>query len=67
MSEVTEVTMQEKMRLCGSQATLNGKPARISGYRRRFATVTQSSSGLSAEWSWQAVQRVVSKGGHFES
>lgn len=47
--------------------TLNGKKAVLSGVRSQFAKVTQSSTGLSAEWSWEAAQRVIQKGGRFES
>jgi hypothetical protein len=47
--------------------TLDGKPAVISGYKMPFATVTQLSTGLSAEWSWEAVERIVTKGGDFQS
>ncbi len=31
---------------------LNGKPTRISGFRRRFATVYQVDGGLSGQWAW---------------
>jgi len=48
-----------RRKLCEVPATLNGEPARISGYRNDFATVTQLDSGLSAEWSWPAVRRIV--------
>lgn len=47
--------------------TLNGEPARVTGVNKRFATVTQRKSGLSAEWSWEAVERVIAKGGAFKS
>lgn len=40
--------------------TLNGNPARVSGFGNRFATVTDCATGLSAEWSWETVDHVVS-------
>lgn len=39
--------------------TLNGKPAYVGGYTKRFATVTERDSGLSAEWSWETVDHVM--------
>lgn len=39
--------------------TINGNPAKVSGYANRFATVTDSTTGLSAEWSWETVEHVV--------
>lgn len=47
--------------LCERPVTLNGEPAVISGALRRFATVTSLVTGLSAEWSWAAVQRVIAE------
>jgi hypothetical protein len=31
----------------------------VSGFANRFATVTDSFTGLSAEWSWESVEHVV--------
>lgn len=62
-----KVSRFEMVRAFGIKPTLNGNPARISGYSNRFATVTDSVTGLSAEWSWEAVQSVMSKGGAFKS
>lgn len=39
--------------------TINGNPARVSGFANRFATVTDAATGLSAEWSWETVEHVV--------
>lgn len=47
--------------------TLDGKRARISGIRNDYATVTDSTTGLSAEWAWVTVERIVRNGGHFKS
>ena len=48
------------------RVTLNGKPADISGFRNRFATVWARGVG-SAEWSWDAVERIVKAGGRFKA
>jgi hypothetical protein len=46
--------------------TLNGEPAKICGFDNPFATVAQIPSGLSADWSWSAVGRIVDNhGGRF--
>lgn len=42
-----------------TRPTLNGNPATVSGFGNRFATVTDSVTGLSAEWSWETVEHVV--------
>ena len=47
--------------------TLNGKPATICGARLRFAVVAQTPLGESYEWSWDAVERILSQGGEFTS
>jgi hypothetical protein len=39
--------------------TLNGKPAHVSGFANRFATVTDHTTGLSGEWSWETVEHVM--------
>lgn len=57
----------QRQTLCAAQVTLNGQPARVSGALRDFARVTDTRTGLSAEWSWAAVARVVAKGGAFQS
>lgn len=52
----------------GLRVTLNGKPARILGFRNRFGTVAQVPRGLSHEWSWDAIAHIVkNKGGRFRS
>jgi hypothetical protein len=63
----TDVSLEARFSLCEADVTLNGLPAKVCGARNRFATVRQLSSGLSAEWSWVAVVRVVSNGGDFQS
>lgn len=57
----------EKMALCSpaNQITLNGEPASISGVRAPLAKVTSLRTGLSAEWAWPAVRRIIRSGGNF--
>ena len=56
----------EKSKLVG--VTLNGKPARVVGLACDFAGVVDNETGLSADWSWEAVAVVVNeKGGAFFS
>lgn len=59
--------IQQRAALCEARVTLNGRPARISGYKNEFATVTQAGTRLSAEWAWVTVARIVAAGGAFES
>lgn len=50
-----------------AKVTLNGQHARITGLKRDFATIVNIKSGESHEWSWNAVERIVAKGGAFEA
>jgi hypothetical protein len=63
----TTVPPERRRELAAASVTLNGEPARITGTALRYAHVTQVASGLSADWSWEAVERVVAKGGAFQS
>jgi len=50
----------------GTTCTLDGKTARISGFKLRFAQVWQlDNSGVSGEWSWDAVIRILRADGKF--
>ena len=60
-------SLERRYELIAADVTLNGEPAVISGVFMRFATVRQRRSGLSAEWAWSTVERVVSNGGAFRS
>lgn len=60
-------TAEERQALCTVEVTLDGQPARISGWRNRFATVRLVGSGLGAEWAWPTVATIVSNGGSFHS
>jgi len=64
---VTQAIRDKRMEFCMAKVTLNGVRARVSGIQNSFATVTQFDTGLSAEWSWEAVERVIAKGGEFRS
>jgi len=47
--------------LCVGTVTLNGNRAVVGGFKNDFATVTDMTTGLSAEWSWSAVAVVITK------
>jgi hypothetical protein len=69
LSPISQAEFTRRLELCDqalkSGITLNGVPARIGGARRPFATVTQVDTGLGAEWSWEAVERIVTSTGRF--
>ena len=48
------------------RVTLNGKPAQIMGFRNRFGTVSARGVGR-ADWSWDAIERIVKAGGKFKA
>lgn len=60
-------TREEREELVAAAVTLNGNRARISGVNNEFATVTDITTRLSAEWAWESAARVVANGGKFES
>lgn len=62
---VRRLTSAEKLALCSAEVTLNGEPAAISGVRAPFAKVTSRVTGLSAEFAWTTVERIVAKGARF--
>ena len=64
---ITEAVKARRLELTQATVTLNGEPAYVMGINRPFAIVTQQKSHLSAEWSWEAVERVIANGGHFKS
>lgn len=64
---LTDKRLARRRELTQMVVTLNGEKARIGGAKLPFAVVTQIKSGLSAEWSWEAVERIVSNGGDFKS
>lgn len=63
----TQLSTPEKLQLCTGPVTLNGEPAAVSGLYLPFAKVTSLVTGLSCEFSWQAVERIRAKDGAFSS
>ena len=62
------VSLSERATLCDTVVTLDGKRAKVSGYNNPFATVTQLDTGLSVEFAWETVRRVVVlRGGAFRA
>lgn len=62
------ISHEQRVMLCTrSDITLDGDPARIIGTRKEFATVINRTTGLGAEWSWEAVARVCARDGAFKS
>ena len=45
--------------------TLDGEPARVTGYLNDFGTVASSKAAY--QWSWRAIARVMSRTGRFQS
>ena len=54
-------------RWAGADCLLDRKPARILGRLGRHATVAQIPEGPAFEWSWSAVDHVMTTTGHFVS
>lgn len=63
----TTIRLSERQELCAAPVTLDGQRAKVMGYTKPYATVMQVKTGLSAEWSWEAVARIVARGGAFHS
>lgn len=57
----------DRYALCDTPVTLDGKPAKIAGAKRDFATIRTLPDGASYEWAWETVARVVANGGAFKS
>ena len=51
----------------GLSCTLDGKTAKILGRLNKFATIAESLDGPAYEWSWQAVERIMTEGGRFKT
>jgi hypothetical protein len=58
-------TVEQRRALGDIRVTLDGKPARITGFRMPFAQV--QGGGESVEFAWRTVVRVVQSGGNFKS
>lgn len=62
------VPTERRRELCQERVTLDGQPATISGYRQPYATVRiLTGAQYGHQWSWEAVERIVAKGGEFHS
>jgi hypothetical protein len=58
----------QRQKLCETPVTLDGEPARISGWANPFAAVTRSDGrGGSVEFAWPTAARIVEAGGAFQS
>lgn len=64
---LTPARLHRRRELAAEKVTLNGEKAVISGVRKPFATVTSLVSGLSCEWAWETVERIVARDGKFKS
>lgn len=60
-------TYQDRAYLCEATVSIDGYPARITGYMNDFAMVRARDNGISAEFAWETVARIVAKGGSFNS
>lgn len=49
----------------GGTVTLNGEPAQVAGFKRQFGYVWSSKE--SYQWSWDAIRRILNKGGAFQT
>ena len=58
---------EEKDCLREARVTLDDLPAVLSGFRMPYAIVTILPDGPEVSFSWEAVRRVVAKGGDFKS
>lgn len=58
-------SVEQRRALGDARVTLDGKPARITGFRMAFATI--QSDDDSVEFSWEAVAHIVATGGDFFS
>lgn len=67
---MTRSTISPSERLdlvCVKGLTIDGDRAAIGGVRNDFATVSNLRTNASHEFSWEAVARIVAKGGAFKS
>lgn len=47
--------------------TLDDMPAKIIGWKERFATVARLDNGIAFQWSWSAVARIMENDRNFRS
>lgn len=61
------LTEKQRYELADTPVTLNGEPAQIAGVKLPFARVRNLETGVSREWAWETVARIVANGGDFRS
>ena len=61
------VSNKEKEHWIGQLVTLDGKMARIVGRKLTHPHIIEIRGPGNVEFSWQAVKRIMEKGGHFKS
>lgn len=62
------ISEDQRRALCETTVTLDGEPARISGWANPFAAVSRrDGKGGSVEFAWPTAARIVESGGAFQS
>jgi len=67
MNNLTSDARREAVRTANHAITLDGKAAKIAGFKNDFATVIAIDSGVRFDWSWDAAIRIAHTTGHFKS
>lgn len=71
MATIATVPSKERERLVEQARTqsvmLNGSPAILCGAKNEYATVRSLETGVTADFPWPAVSRVLARGGEFRS
>ena len=65
--ELVPVPLEERRRYTATDCTLDGKPAVIAGALEPFATVAQLPHGMTVEYAWPTVARIVAAGAAFHT
>ena len=66
-NEPGSMPIEDRRVLAEHDVTLNDVRARIVGIQNDFATVRQLPDGLSADFAWVTVERIVKRGGKFNA
>ena len=61
------VPRERRLELCSAKVTLNGNRAVIGGASNQFATIHDLITGMSVEFAWPTVDRIVKRDGKFKS
>ena len=69
-TDIREIAMSDKQKCIAkwrdnNACTLNGKPAKVVGWKLDFPVVAELDGPFAVEYSWAAVDRVMSDGGRF--